>query len=246
MRISLVCFAIGFVLVLLAVYNATIVLPESANPTLKNNYRIIFFHLPSAITSFLAFTTTLIFSILYLLRGKAEYDIYASTSAKAGVFLISSALISGSVWAKVAWGSYWNWDPRETIVLILWFVYAGYFALRVSIEDLETKAKNSAIYSIFGYAVIPLSYLSAYIGFSLHPTTSELKIGVDVGLTLGMMVFGFILLYFAFLTLEGRVERIILLLEEIKEVEEIEEIKVFEETKKKKGEDGSDDEENEK
>lgn len=204
--IALIIFLAGICFSVYGVYSGLLLLPESSTLELKNNYRILFFHLPSAITSFVAFTLTLVFSILYLSKSDMRFDVYAITSAKAGIFLITAALISGSIWAKVAWGSYWNWDPRETTVLILWFVYAAYFALRESIDVRETKARNSAILAIFGYVTIPLSYLSAYIGFSLHPTTKELKIGLNVGQTLGIMILGFILLYFAYLLIESRAE----------------------------------------
>ncbi|AGK61956.1 hypothetical protein Asulf_01991 [Archaeoglobus sulfaticallidus PM70-1] len=207
MKRVLITFLIALILMLIGSYNALLMLPESPTPQLSNNYRIIFFHLPSAITSFIAFTTTLIFSIIYLTKNDIRYDIYAVTSAKAGIFLITSALISGSVWAKVAWNSYWNWDPRETAVLILWFVYAGYFALRSSIDDIEAKARNSAVLAIFGYATVPLSYLSSKIGFSLHPTTSELRIGINVGMTLTIMLLGFILMYIAYMFIESKAER---------------------------------------
>ncbi len=210
----LIFFLAGFCLIIYGSYSGLILLPESATLELKNNYRILFFHLPSAITSFLAFTLTLVFSIIYLSKNERKFDIYAVTSAKAGIFLITAALISGSIWAKVAWGSYWNWDPRETTVLILWFVYAAYFALRTSIESQEAKARNSAILAIFGYITIPLSYLSAYIGFSLHPSTKELKIGLNVGQTLGTMILGFILLYLAYLLLESKAEMMRIKLEE--------------------------------
>ncbi len=211
--LAILLFLIGFCFVIYGTYSGLILLPESATLELKNNYRILFFHLPSAITSFLAFTLTLIFSILYLSKNERKFDVYAVTSAKAGIFLITAALISGSIWAKVAWGSYWNWDPRETTVLILWFVYAAYFALRESIESQETKARNSAILAIFGYVTIPLSYLSAFIGFSLHPSTKELKIGLNIGQTLSIMILGFILLYLAYILLETRAEMLRIKLE---------------------------------
>jgi heme exporter protein C len=211
--LTLILFLAGFCFVVYGAYSGLILLPESATLELKNNYRILFFHLPSAITSFLAFTLTLMFSILYLSKGERKFDVYAVASAKAGIFLITAALISGSIWAKVAWGSYWNWDPRETTVLILWFVYAAYFALRESIENQETKARNSAILAIFGYVTIPLSYLSAYVGFSLHPSTKELKIGLNIGQTLGIMILGFILLYLAYILIESRAEMLRIKLE---------------------------------
>lgn len=158
---------VGFVLAIFAAYRALLVLgPER---TLGDSYRIFFFHTPAAIISFLGFTFTLIFSILYLAKRNVVYDYVSSSSAKLGLVFITSALFMGSIWSKLAWGAYWNWDPRQTTVLILWFVYAAYFALRSAIEEFEAKARSSAILAIFGYVAVPLSYLSTRIWYSLHP-----------------------------------------------------------------------------
>ena len=201
MTVSLILFTV-------AAYIALVRLPPSPEPLLRDNYRIIFFHLPSAICSFTAFTVTLIAAIQYLRTRKYSWDIVAVSSAKAGFFMITAALISGSIWAKVAWGAYWNWDPRETTVLILWFAYAAYFALRSSVEDIEERAKVSSILAIFCYATVPLSYLSTRLYFSLHPSTQELSLGVNIGMTLGMMITSFILLYVAYVLLEVKLSKI--------------------------------------
>ncbi len=181
-------------------------LPPSPEPTLRNNYRIIFFHLPSAITSFTAFTVTMISSIVFLKKRDVKWDIIASSSAKVGFFMITAALISGSIWAKVAWGSYWNWDPRETTVLILWFAYAAYFALRASIEDEEEKAKFSSIFAIFAYVTVPLSYISTRIFFSLHPSTAQ--IGLKIGVPLSMVIVSFLLMYIAFMVVDTAISKL--------------------------------------
>ncbi len=181
-------------------------LPPSPEPTLRNNYRIIFFHLPSAISSYVAFTVMLVASIIFLRSRDIKWDIMASSSAKFGFFMITAALISGSIWAKVAWGSYWNWDPRETTVLILWFAYAAYFALRASIEDLEEKAKVSSIFAIFAYVTVPLSYVSTRIFFSLHPSTAQ--IGLRIGMPLGMIITSFLLIYVAFMVVDTTISKL--------------------------------------
>jgi heme exporter protein C len=207
---------LALVIVITGSYNALIALPESPEPILKNNYRIVFFHVPSAITSFLAFTVTLLSAILYLRNRKHKWDIIAVSSAKAGFFFITAALVSGSIWARIAWGSFWNWDPRQTTVLILWFAYAAYFALRASIENPEERAKSSSILAIFAYATIPLSYLSTFIYFSLHPSTKEISIGLNIAATLGMMMTGFILIYIAYLILDTKITNLEIEVEEVK------------------------------
>lgn len=206
---------LALILIIVGSYKALISLPESPEPILENSYRIVFFHVPSAATAFLAFTVTLITSIQYLRKRSYNWDIMSVTSAKAGFFFITAALISGSIWANVAWGTYWNWDPRETTVLILWFAYAAYFALRASTENPEERAKSSSILAIFAYVTIPLSYLSSSIYFSLHPATKELSIGVGIGSTLGMMITGFMLAFLAFFILESKLSNLELQIREV-------------------------------
>ncbi len=201
MILSLVLFAYGS-------YVGLVELPPAVEPILHNNYRILFFHLPSAITAYTAFTVTLVAAIVYLVKREEKWDIIAVSSAKAGFFMITAALISGSIWAKVAWGAYWNWDPRETTVLILWAAYAAYFAIRASIDEPLEKAKVSAVLAILCYATIPLSYLSTKLFFSLHPTTQSLQIGFNVGKALGPMILSFLLMYVAYMIVDVRLSTI--------------------------------------
>ncbi len=204
-RIACVLMLIALLLFSVGIYKA-MRLPPSPEPTLRNNYRIIFYHLPSAISSFLAFTVTLIASILFLKTRDVRWDMIAYSSAKFGLFMITAALISGSIWAKVAWGSYWNWDPRETTVLIMWFTYAAYFALRGAIEEYEDKAKYSSAFAILAYATIPLTYLSTRLFFSLHPTS--VQIGLRIGVPLAMVMTSFILMYISFLMLDYSISKL--------------------------------------
>ncbi|MBE8539584.1 cytochrome c biogenesis protein CcsA [Geoglobus acetivorans] len=199
--------AIAVVAVLMfifAVYTA-MNLPPSPSPILKDNYRILFFHLPSAIGSFFAFTVTMAASILYLIKRDYRYDLIAKNFAVAGFYLITAALISGSIWANVAWGAFWNWDPRETAVLITWFVYAAYHALRQSIDAPDDRARISAIYSIFAYVTIPFSYFSSQIFFSLHPKVES--ISLEIGMPLGIAITSFILLVVVYAAINYRLDR---------------------------------------
>ena len=207
LKLSFILFIAGISLLSLGTYRA-LTLPPIPIEYISENYRIVFFHVPAAISSFISFIITFAYSIAYLKSEKPSRDAIAYSSAKYGFIMITAALISGSIWAKVAWGSYWNWDPRETFVLILWFAYAAYFGLRASIEDPLVKAKYSAVYAIFAFVTVPLSYLSSKLFFSLHPTTSELKFDFARGSTLGMMMIAFIMLYLAFLLLESRIYEI--------------------------------------
>lgn len=200
-----VVIALAIAMFIFSIYTA-MNLPQSPSSILRDNYRIIFFHLPSAIASFYAFTVTLVSSILYLAKRDYKYDLIAKNSALAGFYLITAALISGSIWANVAWGTFWNWDPRETAVLITWFVYAAYLGLRQSIDSPEDRARISAIYALFAYVSIPFSYLSSQIFFSLHPKVEA--ISVEIGMPLGIGILSFILLATAHTYMNYRLDKI--------------------------------------
>ncbi|AAB89274.1 MULTISPECIES: cytochrome c biogenesis protein [Archaeoglobus] len=205
-KASALCFFSGFAMLVYGVYKVLSLAPVSS-PTIAENYRIIFFHVPAAVTSFVAFAVTLAFSVVFLKTENYRRDVQAVSSAKFGFAMITAALISGSIWAKVAWGSYWNWDPRETFVLVLWFAYAAYFGLRASIEDYAVKARYSAIYSIFAFVTVPMSYFSSLLS-PLHPKPFEVSFDTERGMLLGVMIIAFILLYIAFFLLDSKISEI--------------------------------------
>jgi len=202
-KLSPACFLSGFALLIYGTFKA-LTLPPVISPSIAENYRIVFFHVPAAVSSFAAFAVTLAASVIFLKTGNYKRDIQAVSSAKFGFAMISAALVSGSLWAKVAWGSYWNWDPRETLVLVLWFAYAAYFALRASIEDYSVKAKYSAIYAIFAFATVPLSYLSSLLS-PLHPKPFEVTFDAEREMLLGFMILAFLLLYLAYFFLDSKI-----------------------------------------
>lgn len=151
--------------------------------TLGDSYRVFFIHTPSAWISYLAFTITFVSSILYLKTRNFKWDLYASSSALLGLLFCIIAIITGAIWAKVAWGLYWNWDPRQTTTLVLLLAYLGYVSFRMAINDKEQRARVSSVLGILAFISIPLSYLSTIIWATIHPMpllpTSKLQIGVE-------------------------------------------------------------------
>ena len=128
--------------------------------TLGESYRVFYLHVPVAWVAYLALGLSLIGSIAYLRTRNTKFDLLAEVTAVLGVLFASLTLVLGSIWANVAWGTYWNWDPRETTTLVLWISYAGYLALRSSIENVGKRAVIPAIYNIFAFSTVPLSYIS--------------------------------------------------------------------------------------
>ncbi len=137
---------------------------------LGDTARILFFHVPCAWIATLAFLISAIYSVKYLRKPDLEFDLKASTAAQIGFLFTVLATITGSIWAKKIWHSYWNWDPRETSIFILLLIYAAYFALRSAIEVQEQKARLSAVYSIIAFVTVPFFiFIIPRIYQSLHP-----------------------------------------------------------------------------
>ncbi len=139
--------------------------------------RIFYFHVPLAWTSYLAFTVVAISSIVYLLTRRPVWDAVARSSAEVGLLLTTLMLISGSLWARPIWGTWWSWDARLTTTLLLWFIYVGYLMLRSSIDDEQKAARYAAIVGIIGAVDIPIIHQSVVWWRSLHPESVVLASG---------------------------------------------------------------------
>jgi heme exporter protein C len=134
--------------------------------------RIVFFHVPMAWIAVLAFLVSCIWSVMYLRRNDPKDDIRASVSAGLGLLFAVLATTTGSVFARIMWNAYWNWDPRQTSITILLLIYAAYLALRGAIDDPERRASLSAVYAILAFVTVPfLVFVVPRIYFSLHPDT---------------------------------------------------------------------------
>lgn len=139
-------------------------------PGLEDKARIIFFHVPMAWVSVLAFLSSLYYGIKYLRARNILLDIKSSTAASLGFLFCILATLTGAIWAKFSWGTYWNWDPRQTSIFILLLIYGAYFALRSSIENEEKKATLAAVYSIIAGLTVPFFvFIMPRIVSSLHP-----------------------------------------------------------------------------
>lgn len=137
--------------------------------TMGDAQRIFYFHVPSAWIGFLAFFIVFISSVMYLLKGSHKWDTLALSAAEIGVVFTTLVLVTGPIWAKSAWGTYWTWDARLTTTLILWFIYIGYLTLRSTVDNIR-KARLAAVLGIVGFLDVPVIYLSVTIWRTMHPT----------------------------------------------------------------------------
>ncbi len=139
-------------------------------PGLEEKARILFFHVPMAWVTVVAFLTSMVYAIRYLRSKSPEDDLRSVASAGLGLLFCVLATVTGSLWAKFNWGSFWNWDPRETSIVVLLLVYGAYFALRSAIAFEEKRAILSAAYAIIAGVTVPFFiFIMPRLIASLHP-----------------------------------------------------------------------------
>jgi heme exporter protein C len=137
--------------------------------------KIFYVHAPSAWVAFLAFGLVGLASVLYLWLREDRLDRVAEASAEVGVVFTTVVLITGPLWGKPVWGTYWTWDARLTLTLFLWFIYLAYMVLRGAVDDRGTRARYSAILGILGALLVPFIHLSVYLFRTLHPRPIVMK-----------------------------------------------------------------------
>lgn len=142
-----------------------------------DGFRIMYVHVPCAMLSLLIYTSISIFSAIFLVWRIKIADIIAYCAAPVGAFFTFCALVTGSIWGKPMWGTWWIWDARLTSELILLFLYLGYIGLYHAIEQPKTAAKACAILALVGVIDIPIIHYSVYWWNTLHQGATIAKIG---------------------------------------------------------------------
>ena len=138
---------------------------------LGNYVRIAFFHIPTAWVAVVAFLGAAYWGARYLKTRELRYDAKSARSAILGLIFTLMATVSGAVFSKLTWGSYWNWDPRQTTIFVLLLIYAAYVTLRMTMRDERARASSSAVYALFSFIAVPfLVFILPRMFFSLHPS----------------------------------------------------------------------------
>src|SRR5438552_15736875 len=183
-------------------------------PVLGETTRVLYFHIPAAWVTVVALGWSMLHSILYLRTRNIEHDHHAAAAAEIGILFCVVATASGSLWAKAMWGSYWNWDPRETSIFFLLLIYAAYLAVRSAIDQEERRARLSAIYSTVAFVAVPfLVFVVPRIYFSLHPdplinTRGKIDMDPRIRMVFFALLIGFTALFYWMLSLRVRVARV--------------------------------------
>ncbi|MGH2575149.1 MAG: cytochrome c biogenesis protein [Ignavibacteria bacterium] len=183
-------------------------------PALGDRARVLYFHVPMAWVTVLAFFMSMTYSVKYLRKKDILFDYKASAAAGLGILFCILATVTGSFWAKFNWGAFWNWDPRQTSIFCLLLIYGAYFALRSAVESEETRAKLSSVYSILSFVTVPFFiFIVPRIVATLHPDpiiNTSGKINMDTGMLLIFLssLAGFIGIFTWMLSLKIRIAKL--------------------------------------
>ncbi len=185
---------------------------------LEEKFRLLFFHVPCAWASVLAYLISMAYAILFIKKKDLDYDLISSTSASIGLMFTILATITGMIWAKFNWGAYWNWDPRETSIFVLLLIYFAYFGLRQAIDNRTQRAKLSSVYAIIAFvAAVFLIFVFPRITGGLHPgsagdissgpiLSAPDKIDYAKNIAFSLSLMSFTMLYFWIMNISTRLK----------------------------------------
>jgi heme exporter protein C len=162
-------------------------------------FKIMYIHVPSAWLAMMAYALIAVSSFGLLVFRHPLADVSAKAAAPIGAAFTLAALITGSLWGKPMWGTYWVWDARLTSVLLLFFLYLGLIALRSSIEDEALAGKLTAVLALVGVAILPVIKFSVEWWNTLHQSSTAFTSTVDPAMRTPLLISaaGFSLLFFA-------------------------------------------------
>jgi heme exporter protein C len=154
-------------LLLVAIWMVFIYAPVEAVMGLVQ--KVFYFHVASAWVGMLGFLVAAIAGVVYLVKGDRKWDIVGLASVEIGLVFTFIATVTGSIWARPIWNTWWTWDPRLTTTTIMLLIYAAYLMLRSGMEDPDRRARFGAVYAIIGFLSVPLTFFSARLFRTIHP-----------------------------------------------------------------------------
>ena len=131
--------------------------------------RVFYFHVASGWVGMLGFIAAAVAGVVYLIRSDRKWDIVELAAVEIGMVFAFINVVTGSIWARPIWNTWWTWDPRLTTATIMLLIYAAYLMLRSGIDDPDRRARFGAVYAIVGSLSVPLTYFSARLFRTIHP-----------------------------------------------------------------------------
>ncbi len=180
---------------LLALAIVAVCLIAPTETTMGHAQRIVYVHVSVAWVALAGFPFMALAGLLYLVRRELAWDHWAQATGEVSWLCCSLTLITGSLWAHEAWGTWWTWDPRLTTAFVLWAIYSGYLILRRALEDPHHRARLGAVMAVVGAIEVPLVLLATRLFRGIHPTSPEAEPLMLVVLLLAVVGFsGFFVL----------------------------------------------------
>ena len=217
-RWTTVLLAFAGLLMIVAIILVFGVAPDPVNlvtPVERFSQRIFYFHVPTWWVGFLAFVVAAGSGLLYLITSHERWDVISASSVEIGVAFTTMGLITGSIWAKPTWNTWWTWDPRLTTAAIGWLMYIGYLMLRGAIDNPERRARFAAVFAIIAFLSVPLNFMAIRWWRTIHPVVigsgsadaqGDFALGPTIQIVFFFCVFAFTVLYFALMVLRVRTE----------------------------------------
>jgi heme exporter protein C len=131
--------------------------------------KVFYFHVAAGWVGMLAFLVAAIAGVFYLIKGDRKWDIVGLSAIEIGIVFAFINIVTGSIWARPIWNTWWTWDPRLTTATVMELIYAAYLMLRQGIEDPDRRARFGAVYAIVGFLSVPLTFFSARLFRTIHP-----------------------------------------------------------------------------
>lgn len=171
--------------------------------------KVFYFHVSAAWLGMLAFLVAAVCGVRYLIKPDLKMDAIAASAVEIGLLFTAIANFTGMLWARPVWNTWWTWDPRLTTMTIMAFTYIAYFMLRRGIDDPLKKACFGAVYLIIGFASVPLTFFSARLLRTIHPTifgsgSGEMAMNSQMYQTMGFSIFAFTVLFVVLLIVRTR------------------------------------------
>jgi heme exporter protein C len=166
-RLLAILDIVTIVLLLIASYMVFFYAPMEA--VMGNVQRVFYFHVAAGWVGMLGFLVAAITGGIYLRSGDRKWDLASLASVEIGMVFAFINVVTGAIWARPIWNTWWTWDPRLTTATIMLLIYAAYLLLRQGIEDPDRRARFGAVYAIVGFLSVPLTFFSARLFRTIHP-----------------------------------------------------------------------------
>ena len=134
-----------------------------------NVQRVFYFHVAAGWVGMLGFLVAAVAGVIYLITSGQKWDRVGLAAVEIGMVFALINVVTGSIWARPIWNTWWTWDPRLTTATIMLLIYAAYLLLRQGLDDPDRRARFGAVYAIVGFLSVPLTFFSARLFRTIHP-----------------------------------------------------------------------------